>query len=397
MIFAISSRLSIAAASSSRRARDSGAPGPLDTYPTIVNSTFTGNHSDVNGGAVGVYLGTLTIANSILWGNDAPLGTQIAVSQLSQPDPDLSIDYCDLQDGLDGIDNEAGANFLWGRHNIDADPVFDLQALTHPYRLRAASPCIDTGNRIEECFQSVRHFFETVAIDHGEIGRVTLLGTGHCRVGHGLLHVDPGTHRGDAIVREQHPGVQVVEIRIGVKTRPVLDHVTDRAEAGRGKRGQVGRGRFLHGPGGVDLIVEAHHGAAPSRPGRSGGLNGAGQVGGSVGTGLPGVAHGPGDNNRCLAVVQQFQRKHGFLDGVRALHDDVALGVNATHAVVGAPGVGDRVSAEGDDRAGGEEHVATDGGEAGQERAAEDAEVAPDDDVDGRESAAAGKGLHPSR
>ncbi len=100
----------------------------VDTYPTIVNCTFTGNHADVNGGAVGVTGGTLTIANSILWGDWAGDGVTHEVFGGT-----LVITNCDVdQDGYAGTNG-----------NIDEDPIMTGVGRFH---LRDGSPCIDTGN-----------------------------------------------------------------------------------------------------------------------------------------------------------------------------------------------------------------------------------------------------------
>lgn len=108
-------------------ARDSDNT-PIDTYPTIVNSTFTGNHSDVNGGAVGVYRGTLTIANSVLWGDTAGDGSTQEVFGGT-----LVITSTDVgQDGYAGV---------YG--NISEDPKMTGVSRFH---LRDGSPCIDTGD-----------------------------------------------------------------------------------------------------------------------------------------------------------------------------------------------------------------------------------------------------------
>jgi len=108
-------------------ARDTDST-PIDTYPIIVNSTFTGNHSDVNGGAVGVYRGSLTIANSILWGDSAGDGVTHEVYGAT-----LNISSSDVgQPGYAGVNG-----------NINQDPVMTGVGRFH---LRDDSPCIDGGD-----------------------------------------------------------------------------------------------------------------------------------------------------------------------------------------------------------------------------------------------------------
>ncbi len=99
----------------------------IDTYPTIVNSTFTGNHADVNGGAVGVYRGTLTVANSILWGDWAGDGVTNEVFGGTLVVTSSDVD----QDGYAGTNG-----------NIDEDPIMTGVGRFH---LRDGSPCIDSG------------------------------------------------------------------------------------------------------------------------------------------------------------------------------------------------------------------------------------------------------------
>jgi len=108
-------------------ARDSDGT-PIDTYPVIVNSTFTGNHSDVNGGAVGVSGGTLTIENCILWGDTAGDGVTHEVFGAT-----LVIGSSDI--GQAGIAGSYG--------NITQDPKMTGVGR---YHLRDGSPCIDVGD-----------------------------------------------------------------------------------------------------------------------------------------------------------------------------------------------------------------------------------------------------------
>jgi len=97
---------------------------------SFVNCTFTGNTAtglDLSGGAV-CHEGSVTIGNSILWGN-APDN----VASLGQVT--ATINYSDVQGGWE-----------WeGEGNINADPLFvDVQ--TADYRLTAYSPCVNTGD-----------------------------------------------------------------------------------------------------------------------------------------------------------------------------------------------------------------------------------------------------------
>jgi len=69
-----------------------------------------------------------TITNTILWGNEAPVGAQIYVDGVS---PEIT--YSDIQGGWSG------------QGNIDSDPLL-VSPVKNDFSLRWRSPCIDNGN-----------------------------------------------------------------------------------------------------------------------------------------------------------------------------------------------------------------------------------------------------------
>jgi len=98
--------------------------------PGIVNSTLFGNFAATSGGGICTQSdGPLTIVNSILWANAAPLGPAIHEAGAGA----VTGFYCDIEGG-------------WaGEGNLDADPLF-VHAGEDDFHLRIGSPCVDAGS-----------------------------------------------------------------------------------------------------------------------------------------------------------------------------------------------------------------------------------------------------------
>lgn len=129
------------------------------TAPIIINCTFFGNDA-LYGGAV--YCGELsspTIVNSILWGDSAANGPEIAMTTVDWGSS-LSVSFSDVQGGETGVYDSC---FLdWGPGNIDVDPCFaDPDVNNFHLKSQAGrwnpnseswvidvvtSPCIDAGD-----------------------------------------------------------------------------------------------------------------------------------------------------------------------------------------------------------------------------------------------------------
>jgi len=99
--------------------------------PTLINCTSSGN-SAISCGGIVIWDGSLTITNSILWGDtDKYRNNEIGNFYGTPP----SVSYCDIsQDGY------AGSN-----GNIQLDPLF-IDPANGNFRLLRGSPCIDAAN-----------------------------------------------------------------------------------------------------------------------------------------------------------------------------------------------------------------------------------------------------------
>jgi hypothetical protein len=132
-----------------------------ESYPMVTNCTVTGNSSTGVGGGIYIDGGFATVYNSVVWGNRAPEGPEIALVDGPFGPASLGIFYSDVQWGEERIYIDASA-LCWGPGNIDADPCFVVPGYWDPndtpddanddfwvdgdYHLLAASPCIDAGD-----------------------------------------------------------------------------------------------------------------------------------------------------------------------------------------------------------------------------------------------------------
>ena len=103
---------------------------------TFKNITMSGNKAESMGGAIYNEDSSPVLANSVLWGNAAPIGPQMHNEGTSSP----YVLYSDIEGGYPG------------EGNIDADPLFvdpvdaNQAPTTHgDYRLTEGSPAIDAG------------------------------------------------------------------------------------------------------------------------------------------------------------------------------------------------------------------------------------------------------------
>jgi predicted outer membrane repeat protein len=119
---------------------------------TISNTTLEGNSASNFGGGIMLSWGSQgPISDSILWGNSAAQGGQIALKATAEPST-LWVSYCDVQGGQSGAYVEAGCTLGWGDGNINSDPLFVTGPSGDHYLSQTASgqafdsPCVDTGS-----------------------------------------------------------------------------------------------------------------------------------------------------------------------------------------------------------------------------------------------------------
>ncbi len=125
---------------------DGGAVYGVTSNISIYSSTFVGNKSQT-GGAMNILRGTAHAENSIVFGNQAINGTQIALVDNST----LDIAHTNLQEGPDGV-FQFTSILTVGAGMLEDDPRFvETYARTHLLSQSAAgqledSPCVDAGS-----------------------------------------------------------------------------------------------------------------------------------------------------------------------------------------------------------------------------------------------------------
>ncbi len=130
-----------------------GAVFCYESSPIVINNVICNNYCTESGG--GIYIHKFSypiIMNNIVWGNVASNGNgnQIYIfNSTSHP----IIQYCDIQDGLNGIYNSQYVGSY--DNNIELDPLFinpstgagaGYNGLLADWHLQDSSPCIDAGN-----------------------------------------------------------------------------------------------------------------------------------------------------------------------------------------------------------------------------------------------------------
>jgi predicted outer membrane repeat protein len=135
------------------RAGRGGGIACEDADPYFWNMTVTGNTATQMGGGLHTFNQAIPrVINSILWGNNAPEGRQIYVSDDGGSVSRLSIRYSNVEGGQDDIPLDPGCTLGWGSGMIDADPLFASGPLGDLYLSQTAagqpetSPCVDGGD-----------------------------------------------------------------------------------------------------------------------------------------------------------------------------------------------------------------------------------------------------------
>jgi hypothetical protein len=117
----------------------------LTAQPSLVNFTMTGNMASAGGGALYCHSASPQIRNTILWDNHA--GTTGHEVFLNNPASDPVISYSDIQGGLaffGGPGSGSQYNPSNFSNNLDQYPQFENPG--SDYRLKAVSPCLNTGD-----------------------------------------------------------------------------------------------------------------------------------------------------------------------------------------------------------------------------------------------------------
>lgn len=108
---------------------------------TMTNNTIFGNTAATEGGGMGCYAGTATIANTVLWNNDSPIGPELTLSVSSI----LTLSHSDVEGGKSSVYIHSGCTLIWSSGMIDSDPLFVGEA-NGDFHLTFPSPCKDTGD-----------------------------------------------------------------------------------------------------------------------------------------------------------------------------------------------------------------------------------------------------------
>jgi len=126
-------------AGNASRGLSSGGGLYLDrhAWPVISNCTITGNVAAQKGG--GIFCtrddsdpGYPALINSIVWGNSAPHGSEIALETYCKSEghcfpSSLQVIYSSIQGGSSAVYVEQGSNLIWGIGNSQTDPLFVRQ------------------------------------------------------------------------------------------------------------------------------------------------------------------------------------------------------------------------------------------------------------------------------
>jgi predicted outer membrane repeat protein len=114
----------------------------------VSNCTVANNQSGRNGGGLFCEGGVVLVRNSVFWSNAAVNANEMYFSCStggSDPaQPDIVIEYSDVQKGTADITVSPGCILSWHPANIDADPCF--VAAGADFHLLPNSPCIDAGD-----------------------------------------------------------------------------------------------------------------------------------------------------------------------------------------------------------------------------------------------------------
>ncbi|KPA19323.1 hypothetical protein MHK_000442, partial [Candidatus Magnetomorum sp. HK-1] len=107
----------------------------------IINNATIANNTSTNGGAI--FCGNnshVTLNNTIVW-NNSPQNIYFADWNIENS---ISINYSDIQDGVEGIKTNDNGTVQWNNGNLSIDPIF-VNIDTNNYHLQSDSSCINAG------------------------------------------------------------------------------------------------------------------------------------------------------------------------------------------------------------------------------------------------------------
>jgi hypothetical protein len=118
-----------------------GATVAQEAQVDFYNCTFAHNSSSYGAG-LHVRLGSIVnVMNSIFWGN---FPEQINLISQTNRITSLTLNNCDIENGIDSILVDSLSVLQWGQGNINLDPVF-INPAGNDYHLQDDSPCIGAG------------------------------------------------------------------------------------------------------------------------------------------------------------------------------------------------------------------------------------------------------------
>ena len=127
---------------------------------TIADNTVTGSGfpAGYGGGLYTSYDSSVTVTDSILWGNTAPYGRQIAVGAYAGMPSNVRVRYSDVQGGAANVFVDSGCTLNWETNNKEGsdtsiNPLFISGCGGNYYLSQTAagqsppnSPCVDSGS-----------------------------------------------------------------------------------------------------------------------------------------------------------------------------------------------------------------------------------------------------------
>ncbi|NQT97536.1 MAG: T9SS type A sorting domain-containing protein [Candidatus Marinimicrobia bacterium] len=122
-----------------------GAVMVVNANVDFINCTFADNDADLASGLNIGGGGIATLTNSIFWGN---FPEPINVVSWEGVAGVLTVNFSDVQDGIDSIYVDSLAILNWGEGNIDANPLF-CNPDSGDYTIAENSPCAGTGENGE--------------------------------------------------------------------------------------------------------------------------------------------------------------------------------------------------------------------------------------------------------